>query len=304
MTNDYLAQGIAAVKAGKIQEARKLLDAAIRAAPDDIRTWSWFYDVCLNNTERIKCLKQILRINPNLEQAKKRYNELIGMEIKPIASITPQPGRTAKMKKCPYCAEEIQDEAIVCLFCGRELNPPKDVVSQTPIPQKKKNHTWRWILVSVSGLIIIICLGLFLSQGVALRSNLLSSQTQTINALPRHKLNDIYLWTNQTTGAVYGLNLYIIVDKSFNESQARTLIQYYTQYYNNKYSGPLTYLIDFMCDATYANHSSDIYQQTLDPDMKDYYSHVLYSYMAGINNTILIPIDDSADYPTLGSACK
>jgi LSD1 subclass zinc finger protein len=119
MLNDLVAQGNESLKAGDKLNARQLFISAIKQNPNSEEAWYGLYNTIENAEQRIRCLQEILRINPANDKARQLLEQHQSSENF-LNVLTQKPEQPPQVPSQPSIQEA------VCSSCGAPLNIPLD----------------------------------------------------------------------------------------------------------------------------------------------------------------------------------
>jgi hypothetical protein len=150
------------IELGDNEGATKELSRIIRATPQNIDAWLYLAKVVDDPKKKADCFRQVLRLDPNNQDAANELKKLLTPNTKPSVnnsepmSNNSKPGQQDEDKKayqgklvsCPKCGKENRLYAVVCANCGAQLTGSNisGSVSQgatfvRPLPQIPSNNT-------------------------------------------------------------------------------------------------------------------------------------------------------------------
>jgi len=171
MAEDELKQAVKLIKAGRIPEARSILEPIIVADPHNIQAWVWEIETRENDFEKIKLMEACLLHNPDSSMIKKALTALKNQKKSiPVKSVVApfvqndsdllieneKPISRAKVaetpvssRACPSCGGLVANGQNYCGSCGRNLTSPESTVEGEK-PETKSHRKWfhrSWVKV-------------------------------------------------------------------------------------------------------------------------------------------------------------
>ena len=131
-----LEQAISAAKAGRKEEARRLLEAVLDADDRNEQAWLWMSSVVDSDEERAICLENVLTINPHNEPARRG---LVALGADPVP---------------PYVPEGADEVAIAVPPVLSHIEPH---ISDVPSDRSSMSDRRLFIIITIVLILMLIC---------------------------------------------------------------------------------------------------------------------------------------------------